>query len=55
MKTQDEKSSWLQHFPIMFYTVVMGLGGLALAYERLKKLDLAPFEPEFELGETAPQ
>ena len=35
MKTQDEKSSWLQHFPIMFYTVVMGLGGLALAYERL--------------------
>ena len=35
MKTQDEKPSWLQHFPIMFYTVVMGLGGLALAYERL--------------------
>jgi len=35
MKTQDEKSSWLQYFPIMFYTVVMGLGGLALAYERL--------------------
>ena len=26
-----------------------------IAYERLKKLDLAPFEPEFELGETAPQ
>ena len=25
MKTQDEKPSWLQHFPIMFYTVVMGL------------------------------
>ena len=35
MKTQDEKPSWLQHFPIMFYTVVMGLGGLALAFERL--------------------
>lgn len=38
MKTQDEKApknSWLQNFPIMFYTVVMGLGGLALAYERL--------------------
>ena len=35
MKTQDEKPNWLQHFPIMFYTVVMGLGGLALAYERL--------------------
>jgi len=26
-----------------------------IAYERLKKLDLAPFEPEFKLGETAPQ
>ena len=26
-----------------------------IAYERLKKLDLAPFEPEFTLGETAPQ
>ena len=41
MKTQEEKTiknenaSWLQYFPIMFYTVVMGLCGLALAYERL--------------------
>ena len=38
MKTQDEKSSWLQHFPIIFYAVVMGLCGLALAYERLNLL-----------------
>ena len=38
MKTQDEKPSWLQHFPIMFYAVVMGLCGLALAYERLNLL-----------------
>ena len=38
MKTQDEKQSWLQHFPIMFYAVVMGLCGLTLAYERLNLL-----------------
>jgi len=38
MKTQDEKSSWLQYFPIIFYAVVMGLCGLALAYERLNLL-----------------
>jgi C4-dicarboxylate transporter/malic acid transport protein len=36
--TKNEKASWLQYFPIMFYTVVMGLCGLALAYERLNLL-----------------
>ena len=43
MKTQDEKApknSWLQNFPIMFYTVVMGLGGLALAYERREQNEM---------------
>ena len=35
MELKQEKISRLQNFPIMFYAVIMGLGGLGVAYKAL--------------------
>ena len=37
MELKQEKISRLQNFPIMFYAVVMGLGGLGVAYKAINE------------------